>query len=73
MKQFVIPRTYSTGFKVGLLAKDVGIAADLSHELGCDTPFIDLAQQRWDEARDSLGAEEDNSRAILAWKSAKAR
>jgi 3-hydroxyisobutyrate dehydrogenase len=73
MKQFVIPRTYSTGFKVGLLAKDVGIAADLSKELGCATPFIDLARQRWDEARDILGAEEDNSRAILAWESSKAR
>jgi 3-hydroxyisobutyrate dehydrogenase len=68
MKQFVIPGTYATGFKVGLLAKDVGIAADLGTQLGCDAPFIDLAQQRWAEARDILGAEEDNCRAILAWR-----
>lgn len=67
MKQFVLPRTYATGFKVGLLAKDVGIAAELSTELGCNTPFIHLTQRRWAEARDVLGGDEDHSKAILAW------
>jgi 3-hydroxyisobutyrate dehydrogenase-like beta-hydroxyacid dehydrogenase len=53
---------------VGLLAKDAGIAAELSADLGCDTPLMRLTDQRWALARDTLGANEDNSKAILAWK-----
>jgi 3-hydroxyisobutyrate dehydrogenase len=68
MKKFVVPQTYDTGFKVGLLAKDAGIAAELSADLGCDTPLMRLTDQRWALARDTLGANEDNSKAILAWK-----
>jgi 3-hydroxyisobutyrate dehydrogenase len=68
MKKFVVPQRYDTGFKVGLLAKDAGIAAELSANLGCDTPLIRLTDQRWALARDILGAGEDNSKAILAWK-----
>ena len=30
MKKFVVPETYNTGFKIGLLAKDATIAAELS-------------------------------------------
>jgi 3-hydroxyisobutyrate dehydrogenase len=67
MKRFVVPKTYDTGFKVGLLSKDATIAAELSADLGCDTPLIRLTDQRWIEARDALGPEEDNSKAILAW------
>jgi 3-hydroxyisobutyrate dehydrogenase len=68
MKKFVVQQTYDTGFKVGLLAKDAGIAAELSADLGCDTPLMRLTDQRWALARDTLGANEDNSKAILAWK-----
>jgi 3-hydroxyisobutyrate dehydrogenase len=67
MKQFVVPGTFNSGFKVGLLSKDVTIAAELSIDLGCVAPFMQLAQQRWELARDALGADADHSRAILAW------
>ena len=68
MQQFVVPKTYATGFKVGLISKDATIAAELSTQLGCDTPFIRLADQRWVAARDALGEAEDHSKAILTWK-----
>jgi 3-hydroxyisobutyrate dehydrogenase len=67
MKQFVVPETYNSGFKVGLLSKDVTIAAELSNELGCVSPFIQMAKERWDAACDVLGADADHSKAILAW------
>ena len=51
MRQFVLPGTFNSGFKLGLLAKDVGIAAELSSDLGCLTPLIQLARQRWEQAR----------------------
>lgn len=68
MKQFVMPQTYNTGFKIGLISKDATIAAELSTQLGCDSPFIRLADQRWVAARDALGEAEDHSKAILTWK-----
>jgi len=67
MKKFVVPKTYNTGFKIGLLAKDANIAADLSASLGCDTPFINLTDAHWAQARDALGAAEDHSKAIQVW------
>jgi 3-hydroxyisobutyrate dehydrogenase len=67
MKQFVVPKTYNTGFKIGLLAKDANIAADLSADLGCDTPFINLTDEHWAQARDALGAAADHSKAIQVW------
>jgi 3-hydroxyisobutyrate dehydrogenase len=67
MKQFVLPGTFNTGFAIGLLAKDAGIAAELSRDLGCKSPHIELTSRRWAEARDSLGGSADNSKAIEAW------
>ena len=67
MKQFVLPGTFNTGFKVGLISKDVSIAAELGEQLSCEIPFIRLTDGRWIEARDALGAGEDHSKAILAW------
>jgi len=67
MPHAVLPKTYNSGFKVSLLAKDVSIAAELSNDLGCATPCMDLARQRWQAARDLLGPDEDNTKACLAW------
>jgi 3-hydroxyisobutyrate dehydrogenase len=67
MKQFVLPETFNTGFSIGLLAKDANIAAELSRDLGCQSPHINLTNQRRAEARDALGAGADHSKAIVAW------
>jgi 3-hydroxyisobutyrate dehydrogenase len=71
MKQFVLPGTFNTGFAIGLLAKDAAIAAELSQDLGCNSPHIELTSRRWAEARDALGESADNSKAILAWAAAR--
>ena len=68
MKNFVLTKKFSTGFAVGLLAKDAAIAAELCKELGFDAPHIELASRRWAQARDVLGAGEDNSKAITVWR-----
>ena len=70
MKNFVLTKKFNTGFTVGLLAKDAAIAAELCKELGFDAPHIELASQRWAQARDALGAGEDNSKAISVWRGA---
>jgi 3-hydroxyisobutyrate dehydrogenase len=68
MKNFVLTKKFNTGFAVGLLAKDAAIAAELCKELGFDAPHIELASRRWAQARDVLGAGEDNSKAITVWR-----
>lgn len=73
MKKFFLTKTYDSGFKVGLLAKDAGIAADLSANLGCVTPFLRLTNERWRQACEILGAGEDHSKAALTWETRGAR
>ena len=68
MKQHVLPGTFKTGFAVGLLAKDVNIAAELGDSLAADAPHIRLSCARWAAAGAVLGPGADHSKAILAWK-----
>jgi len=67
MKEHVVGEKYATGFAVGLLAKDVKIAADLGKAMGLDAPVSRLVSDRWADARDHLGPTKDNSEAIRAW------
>ncbi|MGD8808138.1 MAG: NAD(P)-dependent oxidoreductase [Gammaproteobacteria bacterium] len=65
--EHVIPRRFASGFTLGLLAKDVGIAGALSSAVHAQTPLLELVTEMWDEARDSVGAQEDNSAVIRHW------
>ncbi len=68
MKEHVIQEKYATGFALGLLAKDVKIAADLGEVVKLDAPVLRLICDRWALARERLGATRDMSEAILGWK-----
>jgi 3-hydroxyisobutyrate dehydrogenase len=68
LREHVISGKFATGFALGLLAKDVKIAADLTRELNFDAPLVRLVSARFDQARDALGYARDNSEAINAWK-----
>lgn len=63
----VITGRYGTGFAVGLLAKDVRIAASVAAAAGADTPAITLAEERWAKALAALGPAADQSKAHQAW------
>ena len=65
--EHVLTRRFASGFTLGLLAKDVGIAGDLAHAVDSDTPLIDLVRRLWAEGRDEIGAGEDNSAIIKRW------
>lgn len=69
-REHVIPGRYATGFALGLLAKDVRIAAELGDELQLDLPLFRLAHQRHVLAREAQGADSDSSRAFIAWRAA---
>ena len=63
----VLPRRFSTGFTLGLLAKDVSIAAGLGASLGATTPVLDLVNRLFAEGRDEVGAVADNTAVIKRW------
>lgn len=67
MKQQVISGEYASGFSLGLLAKDVGIADELAHAMGRATPVTDLVAELLAEARDELGSGVDHTRAHEVW------
>ncbi len=67
MKDHVIGQKFATGFAIGLLAKDVGIAEDLGRAMAVEAPLTELVSRRWAEARDAVGAGRDNTEAYLAW------
>lgn len=67
IKEHVLSGKYATGFAVGLMAKDVKIAADLGEAVRLDAPMSRLIRERWAVARDRLGATHDTSEALLAW------
>jgi 3-hydroxyisobutyrate dehydrogenase len=67
IKQHVLSGVFGTGFALGLLAKDVKIAADLGRQIGIDAPVGRLVSSLWSEARDALGGEQDHSRAWEHW------
>jgi 3-hydroxyisobutyrate dehydrogenase len=67
MKEHVLERKYATGFKMGLMAKDVQIAADLAAAVGLAAPVTQLVNQRWQQALEQQGFDADNTEAIKFW------
>jgi 3-hydroxyisobutyrate dehydrogenase len=67
MKQHVISGKYATGFQLGLMAKDVKIAADLAEGIAIDAPMARLARTLWSEAKDGVGERADFTAAIKHW------
>lgn len=66
-KEHVLTGSYATGFALGLLAKDVGIAANLAETARVDAPLVQLVSRRWTEAADDLGPDADHSEAHKHW------
>jgi 3-hydroxyisobutyrate dehydrogenase len=67
LKQHVLSRKFGTGFKLGLLAKDVKIAADLAEDLHAHAPLSQLGRDLFARAKDRIGGDADHSAAIKYW------
>jgi 3-hydroxyisobutyrate dehydrogenase len=63
----VLPRTFATGFALGLMTKDVGIAAGLADAVAVESPLSHLVRDRLAAAADVIGPDVDHSAAVLAW------
>jgi 3-hydroxyisobutyrate dehydrogenase len=67
LQEHVVEGKFASGFQLGLLAKDVKIAAELARDVRLDAPLVQLISQRFDAARDALGYARDHTEAIKAW------
>jgi 3-hydroxyisobutyrate dehydrogenase len=66
----VLPRAFASGFALGLLAKDVGIAAALADAIEVDAPLCRETARLWREAEAGEGAAADHTAAIRHWERA---
>ncbi len=72
-KDHVLTGKFASGFAIGLLAKDVRIAADLGEAIEVEAPVSRLVRERLAYARDKLGGARDTSEAFLAFKDQRER
>ncbi|MEJ1938273.1 NAD-binding protein, partial [Nostoc sp. NIES-2111] len=61
LKQFILSETWGSGFSMGLMAKDLTIAAGLARSLGLDLPLLSATAQQWTEAVHDLGPGADHT------------
>jgi 3-hydroxyisobutyrate dehydrogenase len=67
LKQEVISRTFGTQFLLGLLAKDVKIAADLAEDIQINAPLARASRDLILRAREAVGADADHTAAVKYW------
>lgn len=59
LPNWVLNGAFNSGFSIGLMRKDVGLALRLVEELGLDLPMAAAAATLWEEAFTRLGANTD--------------
>ena len=60
----VLTRAFPRTFRLALLDKDVGIAADLARDLNVPSPLLQLTSQLFRQAHSALGEEADHVEAV---------
>lgn len=65
--QQVLTEKYSSGFTLGLLSKDVGIAAALSEELEAGLPTVAQTNAWWQAALEGANGADDHTTAYRYW------
>lgn len=68
----ILPGTFASGFKLALMAKDVGIAAELARGLGVEVPFMKATLKAWKEAEKALPRGADHVE-IYNWQEKKSK
>jgi 3-hydroxyisobutyrate dehydrogenase len=56
---WVLNKAYDSGFTMGLMRKDVGLASDLADSLDMDLPLSRVVAQLWKASAQTLGDNED--------------
>ena len=61
---FVLPRTFNSGFALGLMAKDLRLALELAQNTGAPTDLLQACVDMWSHAEGQLGGRVDNTEIV---------
>ncbi|MGH8746900.1 MAG: NAD(P)-dependent oxidoreductase [Burkholderiales bacterium] len=61
VKQFMLSRTFASGFSAALMVKDVATAASLAEAVGASADFANHCSEIWRRAAQALGAGADHT------------
>jgi 3-hydroxyisobutyrate dehydrogenase len=64
LKQHVIPRTYASGFSLGLMTKDIATAVAVGKATGQDIPFAESCLAYWADALEKIGPDADHTAVV---------
>lgn len=68
----VLTHKFSTGMALGLIAKDVSIAANFGHSIGAMTPIADRVKEVWAKAETEIGGHADHTEVARLWEAGNA-
>jgi 3-hydroxyisobutyrate dehydrogenase len=63
----VLTHKFATGMTLGLIAKDVSIAADFGHSIGAMMPLADCVRDIWGKAEADIGGNADHTEVARLW------
>jgi 3-hydroxyisobutyrate dehydrogenase len=66
LKQFVLSRSFASGFSLGLMVKDLTTAVELAHATGTPAPFSAGCRELWAAAQAELEEDADHT-AVVQW------
>jgi 3-hydroxyisobutyrate dehydrogenase len=61
MMQFIVSGLFNSGFSLGLMRKDIGIAVDLAKSTGSKTLLGEVLLKSWTDAEEKLGGAADHT------------
>jgi 3-hydroxyisobutyrate dehydrogenase len=67
MKYKALPRRFERRYSLGLLAKDMGIAASLARATNFESELFGLLERAFAAARDDVGYDEDLTASLVHW------
>jgi 3-hydroxyisobutyrate dehydrogenase len=60
----VLPRTFNSGFALGLMAKDLRLALEVARSSGAPADLLEKTAQMWAAAEQQLGGKADNTEVV---------
>jgi 3-hydroxyisobutyrate dehydrogenase len=66
LPEFILPESYTSGFSLRLMVKDIGIAVSLGEGLGLHPALAEQVLAMWQEAADALPTDADHTE-IARW------
>lgn len=63
----ILTHKFATGMALGLIAKDVSIAAKFGHSIGAMTPLADRVCEIWGRAEAAFGGNADHTEVARLW------